>query len=105
MRIVHVFLPLFLFMLPVLMFAEAPFSFTDTPGKLPKDVVPLEYSIRIVPYVDNLVFAGSEEVKLEIRSAVHQLVINALELEITEASIDGKSLPKSAIRVDKQNEL
>jgi len=34
------------------MSAEKPFSFNETPGKLPKSVVPVEYSIRIVPNID-----------------------------------------------------
>ena len=37
-----------------------------------------------------------------MRSPVHQLVLNALELEITDASLDGKALPKSAIKIDKR---
>src|SRR5256714_4813956 len=85
--------------------AEKPFSFKDTPGKLPKEVVPLEYSIRIVPDIEKFVFAGTETVKLSVRSPVHQLVLNAVELEITEASLDGNALPKSAIHIDKTNEL
>src|SRR2546423_888983 len=85
--------------------AEKPFSFKDTPGKLPKEVVPLEYSIRIMPDIEKFVFAGTETVKLSVRSPVHQLVLNAVELEITEASLDGNALPKSAIHVDKTNEL
>jgi aminopeptidase N len=92
-------------MFPVVMTAEKPFSFKDTPGKLPKEVVPTEYSIRIVPNIDNFTFAGTETVKLKVRSPIHQLVLNALELEIKDASLDGKGLPKSAINIDKEKEL
>jgi len=90
---------------PAVMSAEKPFSFKDTPGKLPKEVVPTDYSVHIVPNIDKRTFAGTETVKLQVRSLVHQLVLNALELEITEASLDGKPLPKSAIRIDKETEL
>ncbi|HJX24605.1 MAG TPA: M1 family metallopeptidase, partial [Chthoniobacterales bacterium] len=76
-----------------------------TPGKLPKQVVPTEYSIRIVPNLDKLTFAGSETVKLNVRSPVRQLVLNALELEIASAMLDGKALPKTAIKIDKKQEL
>src|SRR5262249_40867330 len=48
---------------------------------------------------------GTETVKLNVRSPVRQLVLNALELEITEASVDDAVLPKSAIRIDKEKEL
>ena len=86
------------------MHAEKPFSFEGTPGKLPKDVVPMDYSVRIVPDIDKLIFVGTETVKLNVRSRVRQLVLNALELKIEAASIDGKELPASAIKNDDKNE-
>ena len=85
--------------------SEKPFSFKDTPGKLPKDVAPTDYAIRIVPDIDKLTFAGTETVKLNVRRHVRQLVLNALELKIEAASIDGKELPGSAIKIDTENEL
>jgi aminopeptidase N len=84
---------------------ESPFDFATTPGKLPKNVVPVEYSIRIVPNIDKLTFAGSETVKVNVQAPVRQLVLNVLELEIADASIDGKSVPKSAIKIVKKDEL
>ena len=96
---------LFSIMLPAIVSSEKPFSFSETPGKLPKSVVPVEYSIRIVPNIEKFTFSGTETVKLNVRSPVHQLVLNALELEITEASVDGKALAKSAIKTDKDKEL
>ena len=85
-----------------IMHAEKPFNFESTPGKLPKEVVPTEYSIRIVPNIDKFTFTGAETVKLSVRSPVRQLVLNALELKITDASLDGKALPDSAIKIDLQ---
>jgi len=90
---------------PATMAAEKPFSFKDTPGKLPKEVVPTDYSIRIVPNIDALKFSGTETVKLDVRNPVRRLVLNALELEISEASLDGKRLSKSAIKIDSEREL
>jgi len=84
---------------------EKPFNFYETPGKLPKQVVPTEYSIRVVPNIENFTFAGSEMVKLNVRSPTRQLVLNALELVIRKASVDGKELQASAIRIDKETEL
>jgi aminopeptidase N len=106
MRVLFPFLAaLFFVIFPVTMTAEKPFSFKDTPGKLPKEVVPTDYSIRIIPNIDAFTFTGAETVKLKVRSPVHQLVLNAVELEITEASLDGQVLPKSALEVDKEKEL
>jgi aminopeptidase N len=78
--------------------SEKPFSFEDTPGKLPKEVVPTDYAIRIVPDIDKLTFAGTETVKLNVRRRVRQLILNALELKIEGASIDGKELPALRLR-------
>jgi len=85
--------------------SEKAFSFKDTSGKLPKEVVPTDYSVRIIPDIDKLTFAGTETVKLDVRSRVRQLVLNALELKIEAASIDGKELPASAIKIDEKNDL
>ena len=71
------------FALPLAMNGEKPYSFADTPGKLPKQVVPLEYSIRIVPDVSKFTFSGNETVKLKASEPVHELVLNSLELNIT----------------------
>jgi len=99
------FASLFFIMLRSTIHAEKPFEFARTPGKLPKEVVPTEYSIRIVPNIDKLMFTGTETVKLSVHSSVHQLVLNALELAITRASVDGKALPQSAIKIDEKAEL
>ena len=85
--------------------AEKPFSFENTPGKLPKQVVPVDYSIRIVPNIDKFTFTGTETVKLDVRSPVRELTLNALEIEIANASIDDKPIPTSAIKIDNKNEL
>src|SRR5215217_1796820 len=84
---------------------EKPFNFNETPGKLLKKVVPTEYAIRIVPNLDNFTFAGSETVNLNVRSPVYRLVLNALELKVEAASIDGKDLPVSAIKTDNEKEV
>jgi len=94
-----------LFALPLTMNGEKPYTFANTPGKLPKQVVPLEYSIRIVPDVSKFTFSGSETVKLKASAPVHELVLNSLELEIAKASIDGTQLSPAAIKLDPNNEL
>lgn len=85
--------------------AEKPFDFATTPGKLPKQVVPEEYTIRIAPDLGKFTFAGSETIKLNVRQPVRQLVLNALEIKITSASVDGKAIPPSAIKLDPKEEL
>src|SRR3984893_4394744 len=89
----------------VSMSGEKPFDLGTTPGKLPKEVVPTEYSVRIVPNIAKLTFTGMVKVKVEVRAPVREIVLNALELEIAGASVDDKPLPKSAIQIDKKEEL
>src|SRR6266404_4813674 len=84
---------------------EKPFDFASTPGKLPKQVIPIDYSVRIVPNIDKLTFTGAETVNLEVRAPVREIVLNASEIEIASASIDDKPIEKSAIKIDKKEEL
>src|ERR1700682_5034466 len=84
--------------------AEKPFDFASTPGKLPKEVVPEEYAIRIIPDVAKQTFAGAERIKLNAREAVKQIVLNALEIKISQAAIDGKSIPASAIKLNEKEQ-
>src|SRR5713101_3014987 len=95
----------FLFALLTTMDAENPYEFANTPGKLPKQVVPLEYSIRIIPDVAKFTFAGSETVKIKATAPIRELVLNSLELDIAKASIDGIQLSPDTIKLDPNNEL
>jgi len=85
--------------------AENPYEFASTPGKLPKQVVPLEYSIRIVPDIAKLTFAGSEKIKVKATAPIRELVLNSAELEIAKASVDETQLSPDAIRLDPNDEL
>jgi aminopeptidase N len=96
---------LFSVIFPRVMTAEKPFNFEHTPGKLPKTVRPTDYSIRIVPDIDNFTFSGTETVKLNVRSPIRQIVLNALDLKIEAASVDGKELSPSAMKIDSEKEL
>ncbi|MEO5719000.1 MAG: M1 family metallopeptidase, partial [Chthoniobacterales bacterium] len=77
--------------------AESKFDFATTPGKLPKEVRPTEYSIRIVPNLEKLIFTGSETVKFRAEKPITKVVLNALGIEIASASVDGQALPKKSI--------
>src|SRR5438309_2117322 len=94
-----------LFALLTTMDAENPYEFANTPGKLPKQVVPLEYWVRIVPDLAKLTFTGSERIKLKAAAPTRELVLNSAELEIAKASVDGIHLSQDAIKLDPNNEL
>src|SRR5437660_235638 len=70
--------------------AEAPFSFESTPGQLPKTIVPRQYRIRIEPDLENFTTRGTVTVDIEVLKPVRQIVLNALGLEITKATLLGK---------------
>ncbi|CAN5165880.1 M1 family metallopeptidase [soil metagenome] len=101
--------PLLLFLLASATFlpqmrGENPFDFASTPGKLPKHIVPEEYAIRITPDAKKLTFTGSETIKLDVREPTRTIVLNAAEITITTASLNGKRLPQSAMELDPEDE-
>lgn len=99
------FAPLLLLLAVTSLRAEKPFEFASTPGKLPKDVRPTDYTIRIEPDIDHRTFTGSEEVKLDVGAATHQLVFNVLDLVISETRVDGRAVPPSALRIQPEQQL
>ena len=71
--------------LPAALFAEKPFSFADTPGQLPKAVLPRHYTLRLQPDLAARTTTGTARIDLELLQPVHELVLNALELDIDSA--------------------
>jgi aminopeptidase N len=69
--------------------AEAPFNFATTPGKLPKDVVPISYDIQIKPKIESRTFTGSETVALEVRKPAKTITLNANAITISSATLLG----------------
>jgi len=58
--------------------AEPRFAFANTPGKLPKDVVPSHYALRIAPGTDR--FEAEADIDIDVKRPVHAIVLNASEL-------------------------
>jgi aminopeptidase N len=83
-------------LLSVSALAGAPFSFDDAPGRLPKDVVPLDYTLAITPDIGALSFAGTERVKLKVRTGTRTLVFNSLNEKLADVRLDGKPVAKVA---------
>src|ERR1051326_7248532 len=67
--------------------AESPFKFESTPGKLPKEIVPRHYSLFLRPDLEKLVTNGKEQIEIEVLKPTRQIVLNALDLDISAASI------------------
>ena len=78
--------------------AEAPYAFGSTPGKLPKDVIPLQYSAHIVPDVAGNSFRGTQTVEIEVLKRTSTIMLNADNLEIDSASLSGKEIGKLPLK-------
>ena len=85
--------------------AQKPFDFASTPGKLPKQVRPTDYTIWVKPDLKKLTFSGRETVKVNVEQPTREIILNALDLTITDAEIDGKTIPKTAVKFDTKNEV
>jgi aminopeptidase N len=79
----------------------APFSFESTPGRLPKNVVPVSYDVAIVPDADALRLTGTESVQLQFRAATTTLQFNSLNETLSHVLLDGKPV-KSVTSSDEQ---
>ncbi|WP_244549081.1 M1 family metallopeptidase [Bradyrhizobium canariense] len=69
--------------------AERNYSFDTTPGKLPKTVIPVHYAIELTPDLEKLSLAGVEVVDIEAREPTARLTLNAVNMTLGAATIDG----------------
>jgi aminopeptidase N len=72
--------------------AEAPYKFSATPGKLPKDVIPLQYAAHLIPNLADNTFLGSETVEVEVLSATSKIMLNVVNIDIDAASLSGRDI-------------
>ncbi len=86
--------------------AEAPYKFSATPGKLPKDVIPLQYAAHLVPNLADNTFLGSESVEIEVLSPTSTIMLNAVNIDIDAATLAGRDIGelKLAPQIDKEQE-
>ncbi|MBI3806603.1 MAG: M1 family metallopeptidase [Nitrospirae bacterium] len=66
---------------------------TLDPYRLPRHVVPIRYDLRLEPDLTTARFAGEETITLTIHQPTSKIVLNAIELDITSAKIEGDSGP------------
>ena len=70
----------------------APFSFDTTFGRLPKNVVPLDYDIALTPDADSRTLSGHETIVLHFRAITDTIVFNSLNEGLSEVRFDGRSV-------------
>ncbi len=66
---------------------------TLDPYRLPRHVVPVRYDLRLEPDLAAARFAGQETITLTVHQPTSEIVLNAIELDITSAQITGDSGP------------
>ena len=72
--------------------AAAPFSFATAPGRLPKNVLPVDYTIAVTPDATARTLRGRESVTLEFREPSAKIVFNSLNQRLDSVQLDGKSV-------------
>jgi len=83
--------------------AGAAFDFERTPGRLPKNVVPLDYRVSVTPDLGARTIAGTESVRLRITAATASIVFNSLNEKLADVRLDGA--PVSAVVSDDARQL
>lgn len=63
----------------------------QNPYRLPREVIPLRYQLRLEPDLTNFTFSGSEQIEIEITEPVTEIVLNAIELDLQSAEIKHSS--------------
>jgi len=89
-----------LLVLLTLAHADAPYSFAATPGQLPKTVAPVHYTLDLRPNLEALTVTGSAVIDIEVREPTDRLVLNAVDMTFSSASLEGVA-PARTITVDK----
>src|SRR5215510_2504318 len=84
--------------------ADALFSLDTTPGQLPKAVAPIHYTLDLEPNLEAQTVAGSAVIDIEVRAPTERLVLNAVDMSFSAASLDGVA-PASSITVDKDAQM
>jgi puromycin-sensitive aminopeptidase len=69
------------------------------PYRLPRHVVPTRYDLRLEPDLASCTFAGDETVTLTVQEPTTEIVLNAAEMRILEASVTGDGGGTRAARV------
>jgi aminopeptidase N len=78
------------FPLALLAAPPPPFSFDTAYGRLPKNVVPLDYQVAVTPDAANLALSGEETVSLQFREASDSIVLNSLHEVLKDVRLDGR---------------
>lgn len=78
--------------------AAAPATIPATlPGRLPFGIEPVHYTLTVAPDAPNLAFTGSVAIDIDVQRASHSLTLNAADLTIDRATIDGAAVKSTSL--------
>ncbi len=78
---------------------------TDPSYRLPRQVVPRHYRLRMEPDLDTATFAGSEVVTLDVIEATDRVELNAAELQIDQARfVRGNACAHAEVEYDEERQ-
>ncbi|HRD99798.1 MAG TPA: hypothetical protein PLV68_00785, partial [Ilumatobacteraceae bacterium] len=63
------------------------------PYRLPRTVVPRHYAVTLEPELAEARFTGTVSISVEVTEAVGQIVLNAIELDVSAVRVDGHDAP------------
>jgi puromycin-sensitive aminopeptidase len=76
--------------------------------RLPRGVWPKHYDISLTPDLHQFTFSGFETIEIDVREPVSQIVLNARDLEIQEASVvsaGSKDIRTGKVSLDEESDL
>jgi aminopeptidase N len=69
-------------------FAADTYDFDHTPGRLPKTIVPLDYTIALTPDPAARSFGGHESIRLRVREASSKIVMDSANEVLSHVTVD-----------------
>ena len=82
--------------------ADAPYDFDRTPGRLPKDIVPTDYDLSLVPDIANKKLAGHESIRLDFRAPSATIQFDTEDETLSDVRFDGQPISVVVTENDKQ---
>ena len=87
---------------PTANLVPAPFNFDTAFGRLPKNVVPLDYDIALTPDAEARTLSGHESIVLHFRAITDTIIFNSLNETLSEVRFDGRAVESVKSNDDQQ---